>query len=40
MTRLYARARRGVRISEATPQSHWKILTIIGAMSTRGMVAP
>lgn len=39
MTRLYARARRGVRISEATPQSHWKILTIIGAMSTRGMVA-
>jgi hypothetical protein len=34
MTRLYARARRGVRISEATPQSHWKILTIIGAMST------
>jgi len=24
MTRLYARARRGVRISEATPQSHWR----------------
>ncbi len=39
MTRLYARARRGVRVSEATPQSHWKILTILGTMNLRGMVA-
>lgn len=39
MTRLHARALRSVRIHEAAPQSHWKILTIIGAMSRRGMVA-
>ena len=39
MTRTYARASRGVRIHEATPQGHWKILTVLGAMSTRGMVA-
>lgn len=24
---------------EATPASHWKIPTILGAMSTRGMIA-
>ncbi len=39
MTRTYARALRGVRIHEATPQGHWKILTLLGAMSRRGMVA-
>jgi transposase len=39
MTRLYARARRGVRVCEATPQSHWKILTILGAINLHGMVA-
>lgn len=39
MTRLYARSLGGRRIHEATPGGHWKILTILGAMSLRGMVA-
>jgi len=39
MTRTYGRARRGVRIHEATPQGHWKILTMLGAMSACGMLA-
>ena len=38
-TRLCARGLGGARIHEAAPQGHWKILTILGAMSTRGMVA-
>src|ERR1022692_4124843 len=40
MTRLYARCLGGRRIHEATPGSHWKIMTILGAMRTRGMSAP
>jgi transposase len=40
MTRLYARALAGQRIPEATSGSHWKIMTILGAMSLRGMIAP
>jgi transposase len=39
MTRLYARSRDGARIHEAAPGGHWKIPTILGAMSTRGMIA-
>ena len=39
MTRLYARCPGGPRIHETTPDSQWKILTILGAMSTRGMIA-
>ena len=39
MTRLYARGTGGGRIHEATPGGHWKILTILGAMSLNGMVA-
>jgi len=39
MTRLYARCRGGARIHEATPDGRWKILTILGAISTRGMIA-
>jgi transposase len=39
MTRLYARGTGGRRIHEATPGGHWKILTILGAMSLSGMVA-
>ena len=27
------------RIPEGTPQGHWKILTMLGAMSARGMLA-
>lgn len=39
LTRLRARCEGGGRIGEATPGGHWKILTILGAMSVRGMVA-
>jgi transposase len=39
MTRLWGRAARGQRISEATPQGHWKVLTILGALSLQGVVA-
>jgi len=39
MTRLYARAPGGRRVHESTPGGHWKILTILGAMSLRGMIA-
>ena len=39
MTRLYARSLGGARISEGTPDSRWKMLTILGALSTRGIVA-
>jgi transposase len=39
MTRRYARNQNGARIHEATPEGRWKILTILGAISTRGMIA-
>jgi transposase len=39
LTRLYARCKGGGRISEGTPDSRWKILTILGALSLRGMIA-
>jgi transposase len=39
MTRLYARSQGGGRICETTPGGHWKIMTILGAMSLRGMIA-
>jgi transposase len=39
MTRLYARTLGGKRIHESTSGGHWKIMTILGAMSFCGMVA-
>lgn len=39
MTRLRARCFGGRRIHEATPGGHWKIMTILGAMSMDGMIA-
>lgn len=39
MTRFYARSLGGQRIHEGTPGGHWQIMTILGAMSLRGMVA-
>lgn len=39
MTRLYARCCDGSRICESTPQGCWKVLTILGAISTRGIIA-
>lgn len=39
MTKRFGRALRGRRVTEATPEGHWKILTILGAMSVHGMIA-
>lgn len=39
MTRLRARSVGGRRIHEATPGGHWRIMTVLGAMSLRGMIA-
>ncbi len=39
MTRLYARSLGGQRIHEPAPGGHWKIMTILGAISLRGMIA-
>lgn len=39
MTRLRARCAGGGRIHEATPGGHWKIMTILGAISMRGVIA-
>lgn len=40
MTRNYARAPRGQRVKEATPQGHWRILTMLAALTIRGLEAP
>jgi transposase len=39
MTRTYARAPRGQRVQDAVPGGHWKMLTILGALSHSGMLA-
>lgn len=39
MTRRYGRAPRGERIREATPAGHWRTLTLLGAMTSQGMLA-
>ena len=39
MTRFYARAPRGHRVHDAVPGGHWKMLTILGALSFTGMLA-
>lgn len=39
MTRRYGRAPGGERIREATPAGHWSTLTLLGAMSRKGMLA-
>ena len=40
MTRNYARAPRGQRVKEATPQGHWQTLTMLAALTLRGLQAP
>jgi transposase len=40
MTRNYGRARRGERVREATPQGHWHTVTMLAALTTRGLQAP
>ena len=39
MTRRYGRAPRGERVREATPAGHWSTLTLLGAMTSQGMLA-
>ena len=39
MTRLYGRALGGERVGEATPQSHWRTLTVLGVITTQGVLA-
>ena len=39
MTRRYGRAPRGERVREATPAGHWRTLTLLGAMTSEGMLA-
>lgn len=39
MTRRYGRAPSGERIREGAPAGHWSTLTLIGAMTTEGMLA-
>ena len=39
MTRRYGRAPSGERVREATPAGHWNTLTLLGAMSSKGMLA-
>jgi transposase len=39
LTRHYARARRGERAMGSVPHGHWKVLTVLGAISISGVVA-
>jgi transposase len=39
MTRRYGRAPRGERVTEGTPAGQWHTLTLLGAMSLRGVIA-
>lgn len=39
MTRLYARAEGGQRVHDNVPGGHWKMLTILGALSVDGIIA-
>ena len=39
MTRRYGRAPRGERVREATPAGHWRTVTLLGAMTSQGMLA-
>jgi transposase len=40
MTRNYGPAPRGQRVNEATPQGRWQVLTMLAALTTRGLEAP
>ena len=40
MTRTYARSYSGRRVESRVPFGHWKTTTFVGAMSTRGFLAP
>jgi transposase len=38
MTRRYGWAPRGARVREGVPLSHWRTLTVLGAVSVKGLV--
>jgi len=40
MVRLYGRSARGVRLIGRVPQGHWKTMTFVAALRSKGMVAP
>ena len=40
MTRLYGRARRGVRATDHAPHGHWNTTTLLAAVSWKGASAP
>jgi len=40
MTRNYGRAPRGERVREGTPNSHWCTVTMLAALTTKGLRAP
>jgi transposase len=40
MTRNYGRAPRGERVREGTPNSHWRTVTMLAALTTKGLRAP
>jgi len=39
LTRRYGRAPKGERVRETVPHGHWKVLTILSALSTKGVQA-
>ncbi len=39
MTRHYGRAPGGERVGETTSQSHWRTLTVLGAITQKGVLA-
>jgi len=39
LTRRYGRAPKGERVREAVPHGRWKVLTILGALTTKGVQA-
>lgn len=40
LTRLYARAPRGVRAIGSTPHGHWKTSTFVAGLTSTGFIAP
>lgn len=40
MTRNYGRALRGERVREGTPNSHWRTVTMLAALTRRGLRSP
>ena len=39
LTRRYGRAPKGERVREAVPHGHWRVFTVLGALTTKGVQA-